>query len=347
MSAIGATPVESILQIAEEDALVAPGGSAPVSFLPQVPGAPPAAPGGDGGFSLLPGSGGGASEPAPGGFSLIPGAAGRFRTRAGLAAVRKRAGRRWREFVSLQQPVESRYKRAYRSWVATVKRGVLSRFDEAADLEKALRARVKQVDAGAILPVIGDAQSTLKDRVLPIATGALEAIYDFTLQDLGGVATFHIDDPTIQAYLNRRMRVLLDSAPQTLLQNLSAAIREGVQAGETVQQLRKRIAAVFDIASSSAKALTVARTESAALLDGVRDQMFGLAGVVEEQWASAGDEVVRATHVQYDEAGPQPREANYLDISGRSGGTLAHPHDLRCTLLDELINCRCLKVPTA
>lgn len=344
VSAIASTPVEQVLAAAEQDSLVpgSPGSAAPpVSFLP---GGAPAA---DGGVSFLPATGAGepAAAPSNGAVSFLPTAAALLRTHK---TIRKQGDRRWRDFVKLQAPIEGKYKRAYRNWITTQKRETVERFDAAAGGEKRLTARVKQVDAGAILPSLAKAQSALKDRVLPIATGALEAIYDFTLEDLGGVATFQIDDPAIQAYFDKRVKVLVNSAPETLLKNLSRALQEGIQAGETVQQLRLRVAGVFDIAASSAKALTIARTESAALMDGTRDQIFALAGVTEEEWVSAGDEVVRVTHVTYGGAGPQDREFNYLELTDRtSGGVLAHPHDLRCTLLDELVNCRCIKIPIA
>jgi len=111
--------------------------------------------------------------------------------------------------------------------------------------------------------------------------------------------------------------------------------------------LRTRVGHVFDVASSSAKALQVSRTETASLMNNVRDQIFEAQGITEEAWSTARDEHVRDTHVMYGKKGSQERGFNFLVVSGKEGyGVLAFPGDTRCSDVSELINCRCKKSAT-
>jgi len=63
-------------------------------------------------------------------------------------------------------------------------------------------------------------------------------------------------------------------------------------------------------------------------------------------WISAGDPRVRATHQTYAAAGSRPAGFNWADLSG-GAYTLRFPADPECTELGEIINCRCFIVPAA
>ena len=251
------------------------------------------------------------------------------------------------QFIKLETVSENIFKDSYRSWIGTEKKLALAKFDEATNAVKSLRTTKANLNINAILVDLKEMQARLKTKTRPIYAGTLESTYQFTVDDLGGVAIFEMDDPKLLQYFDKKMTKFLGATPKTVNTNLQQSLLEGIKNGETIQHMRQRVSEVFDIASSSAKALSVARTETATFMNGVRDVMFELGGVNEEIWSTSEDEHVRDTHVLYGEEEPHPRDFNYLDVSGSSGGTLSYPGDLRCTIAAEIINCRCIKVPVS
>lgn len=247
-------------------------------------------------------------------------------------------------FIKLEEASEDVFKSSYRSWVGAEKNYALQKFDDAT---KSLRLQTKaNLNINGIIVDLKDMQARLKTKTRPIYFGTMESVFEFTVSNLGGIATFEMDDPKILAYFDKKMNKFLGTTPKTINHNLTNSLMEGIKAGETIQQLRQRVGEVFNMASSSGKALSVARTETATFMNGIRDTMFDLAGVVTELWSNAEDENVRETHVLYGEEDPHERDFNYLEVSeSTGGGTLAYPGDLRCTLAAELVNCRCIKVP--
>jgi len=261
-------------------------------------------------------------------------------------AQRKAAsGRRWRQFQALEISLETKMRRAYRNWVTQMRNETLAAFDDSA---KAYRRRfAKQVDLTLILPDIFDAAHKLKENARPTMTGTLAATYEFTLDDIG-IPTFGIDDSRLITYFDLREKKFITTTPKTLIDNLRKTLTEGISAGESLSQLRLRVAQVYDISASSHKSLQVARTETSNLMNGVRDQMFGAQGFTKQEWVSAGDEVTRPDHVLFGEQGPQDRGFNYLtlpNLVNGTGGSLAYPGDLAAPA-GQVINCRCMMIPT-
>jgi len=287
-----------------------------------------------------------ASEPIPSPEEKPAEAAAFHSSALRLRQLKAKAAARAAQFIKVQAPIESRYRRAYRQWLASERVDILKAFDSAAKGQKALVA--KTIDLGLILPQLKAVQAKLKTNIAPSQVGALEIAFEFTSEDLGGIVNFELDDPRIVRYMQARTQHAVGAttaAPQRLLENLRQSVLEGINSGETVQQLRQRISSTFDIAESSPKTLQWARTESAGFMNGARDAMFDAAEVSTEVWSNSGDEVVRPDHVAFAVAGDQSRGFNYLEVVGKSGGILAHPGDMRCTLPAQIVNCRCLKVP--
>jgi len=120
-------------------------------------------------------------------------------------------------------------------------------------------------------------------------------------------------------------------------------MRAGIEAGETVGQLRQRIAAIYDISASSAKTLQIARTETTPFLNGAREVMMKKAQIEESEWVTANDENVRDDHTAFGESGPHPLGFNYMTVVGKPG-TLTYPGE-RGAPMDQIINCRYCQIP--
>ena len=326
---LGLSPVEDVLDGTLVDPMLGDdtetGGDAPV--------------GGDEGESPSdPGQGGGDEPLIP-----IPTILGQRRT------VTLRNAKRWKSFRKILNAHEIPFRGAYRRWVAAERRAMLDRFDAAfGDDTKSRRqlfVRNSLVDFLAILPDLQKSGNALKLKVRPRFTDQMLAAYEFTVVDLDGVPTFELDDPAIVAQFKTRENLFTGKTPATVRRNLENAVRAGLEAGETVEQIRTRVAQVYKVSASGPKSLQVARTETANFMNGSRDAMFEAQGIEEEQWIDAEDEATRETHLIYGNAGPKPRGFNYLSLVGKESlGILAHPGDLRAPA-GEIINCRCVKVP--
>lgn len=253
---------------------------------------------------------------------------------------------RWAAFVKVQSRLESAMRRGYRAWIGAERRAALDRLDAEAKRVglKAFR-KASQLNVGAVLGDPKKARDALKAKTRPVYATGVQETYDFTLDDVNGVPVFGIDDERIMQVLDVREKRLLDTVPSTVRKNLNRSLSEGVQAGETLAQLRVRVGEVFNVAASSAKSLQVARTEVAGLMNGVRDQMFEAQGFTKLEWVTAGDENVRESHVDFGSAGAQDRGFDYLTLlSEKKSGTLRFPGDPSGPA-DEVINCRCLQIP--
>lgn len=276
----------------------------------------------------------------------VPRKAPAARTAKQTAAQRRR---RWIQFVRLQGKLEADMGRRWRAWVRSERGATLGRFDQEAGSGRALLASIRSVIVtkdlrlSAVLPDLDESGRNLKARTRPNRAASLDATYTFTLDDIG-IPTFAIDDAALIRHFDLRERILAQSAPDTLRTRLFDSLQAGVQAGETVQQLRSRVAEVYDIAAGAPKTLMVARTETASFMNGIRDEMFGLQGITSAEWISAGDEHVRPNHVTFGSSGPKPRGFNYLTLVGSGGGSLLYPGDSNAPA-GEVISCRCLSTP--
>jgi len=252
------------------------------------------------------------------------------------------------DFEETEQVHEDLFKPRYRSWVSGEKMVHLTAFDS---VEAALKigyfSKLGPEDTQrfiAALPPIDQTKLRLKKKVRPLYPANLEATIEMTMTELGGVPLFEIDDPVFHEIINRRETTFVNATPETLRQKLINEIIAATQGGEDVQALRVRLAQVFDISASSAKTLQVARTETASLMNEVRDAIFDGQGITVIEWSTSRDEHVRDTHVIYGDSGEHEQGFNFLVVTEKQAhGILARPGDTRCTDLSELVSCRCKK----
>lgn len=250
-----------------------------------------------------------------------------------LLSKTRRKSRLHNSYLKFQFRAEGQFKKRYRGWILNEKKTALQLFDK----------ETKNVELMAILPDLTESQRQIKSRIRSVYQLALEDTFALTSEELG-IAVFEIDDPDILAFFDQRLKLLANATPVTVRKNLTKSLQEGILNGESISALRKRIAQVYDISASSAKALSIARTESAGFMSGVRDEMFNKSGVDRSSWSTSADENVRDPHVVFGNSGVHERGFNYLELIGSSAGVLAFPHDLRCTDPSLVISCRCLEV---
>lgn len=163
------------------------------------------------------------------------------------------------------------------------------------------------------------------------ATAGVES----AVTDLGGNFAFDVVDPRVVDVVSRREKVLLTSTPETIQRRVARTLEDGVRNGETIQQLQERLKADFN-QFTNRRALMVARTEVAGVVNAARNEVFTAEGVGKHEWVTARDEVVRDSHAAQD--------GQVVNIGAPFKNGLRFPGDPNGPP-GEIINCRCVVIP--
>jgi hypothetical protein len=246
----------------------------------------------------------------------------------------------WRQFMKIELEAEQQMKVRYRRWVKKAKRGALRKLSEFTSVAKAQEEFTYSLES--IFDAI-EQEAKLSFEVRPLYPSVTEATFALTEAELG-IPLFQIDDTSIIEQWAKREKIFTKSIPHTVAKNLGRELQEAFARGETMQEVQRRVATIFDVSATSTKAVTVARTEMSSLMSGIRDEMFELQGIVEEGWSTSLDEKVRDDHVTFGNSGSHPRGFNYLEFASANGtqGILTHPGDSRAPA-GQVIRCRCVK----
>jgi hypothetical protein len=135
----------------------------------------------------------------------------------------------------------------------------------------------------------------------------------------------------------------LTGVNKTTQELVATHLREGLDAGEGLNELSSRIAA--DLGSSRARALSIARTQTAGAVSSGRHEGLVAAGMDKKGWLDSRDDFVRDSHKQAakDYADGIPIDQPFVMISGEK---LMHPSDPSGSA-EEIINCRCCEIAIA
>ena len=184
----------------------------------------------------------------------------------------------------------------------------------------------------------------LDDAMIPLYSIALEAGADMVAAELGVAFTFDKLDPSFLKWQQMRIKNISPEMIDTIEQGLRATLTEGLVAGEGVAQLADRVKEVY--AFAQARANTIARTESASMIEAGRYQNMIKHGVKRHQWFTAMDGEVRDTHKAL-HGSTQVIGLKFKYVRGLQVGQsspLRFPTDMSAPAA-QVINCRCLTLP--
>ncbi len=145
--------------------------------------------------------------------------------------------------------------------------------------------------------------------------------------------SFDVLDPRVIQFLEVEALEHIRMINVTTKKKLQKQLIEGVDAGESIPKLTKRIESVFGEAAGY-RAKTIARTEV------IRASNFGSwegmhqAGAEQKEWLATRDERVRDEHLNLD-GQIQPTDKPFVVF----GGSAMYPGDFGVAELD--VNCRC------
>lgn len=134
----------------------------------------------------------------------------------------------------------------------------------------------------------------------------------------------------------------LTGVNKTTQQLVATHLREGLDAGEGLNELSSRIAA--DLGSSRARALSIARTQTAGAVGTGRHEGLKAAGLELKSWVDSHDDDVRDAHKQAnkDYANGIPIDQPFVV----GGENLMYPADPAGSA-GNIINCRCCEIAIA
>ena len=184
-----------------------------------------------------------------------------------------------------------------------------------------------------------------KDRIWKVLRPAyeqqvIEAMED-AAESLGVAFAQNAYDPLIPSFMDVREN-MIGGATDTVWTKLKDTIQEGLGVNETVAQVQSRVIEEMSgyLEGGAPRALTIARTETAAASNWARNEVYKHEGVKRHQWLTAMDEHVRASHQAL-----QGKSVKIGDdfVSG-DGNKLKYPNDPEAPAGDS-INCRCRVAP--
>lgn len=169
------------------------------------------------------------------------------------------------------------------------------------------------------------------------------ALQDAGLQLLAEIGK--ADDPwamtptEVLDFLKSRENKIVGAAQETF-DSLKSSLEEGLESGETIDELSDRVRAKFN-EMSDGRARRIAMTETAAAYGVGRDVAMKDAGVQFKRWLTSGNDNVRPAHFQ---ANNQTVPINEPYIVG--GEKLQHPGDPDGSP-GNVINCHCVSIAVA
>lgn len=159
------------------------------------------------------------------------------------------------------------------------------------------------------------------------------------LDELGIDSTFDMRNPLIadhlESFATLKIKGLVNESTRD---ELRYQLRQGVYAGEGIQDLQKRVADVFDFADK-VRARRIARTEVVGSSNFANLEAFDQSGVVpSKEWLAVRDSNTRDAHRELD-----GQIVGVRDAFATTGGSAQYPGGFGVAELD--INCRCSVLP--
>lgn len=202
------------------------------------------------------------------------------------------------------------------------------------DLVSADGHDLKDIDFGdldSILFGIDMSNKRLLRLMRPAYASTRDAILALIGEELGSLDVASATRrPIVDLMKTKELKVV--SINRVTRNRIRAALMNGIADGETVTQLAKRLDKAFRGAASPARRLTIARTETGQVANGVRHRTYEMEGIAEHEWATAQDEFVRKTHVA--------QNGVRVAIGSPFPNGLLHPGDMNGPP-KETIQCRC------
>lgn len=147
-----------------------------------------------------------------------------------------------------------------------------------------------------------------------------------------GVGEHTTDQGIVNDFIERRANKI-SGCPENIWEQIDRSIREGIDGGETMDELRDRVQGEFgDI--EEGRAISIAQTESQCLYGTAQADAIDRAGFATKRWVSMDDGLVRQSHTDCEDEGEIP-------VGEAFSNGLMFPGDPDAEDAGEVCNCRC------
>jgi SPP1 gp7 family putative phage head morphogenesis protein len=189
---------------------------------------------------------------------------------------------------------------------------------------KAVNKDVKKVEG---VPTSKGELKKLAGLAVPAITEVVALEGKRVLAELGVSISFDLLNPKVVEFIETRTGDLIKSISNTTKEALKATLKQGVELGESIPKLAKRIASVYDDAQGY-RSVLIARTETQTAMNNASLNSYRQSKVVEKKtWLTAGDDRVREEHAMMD------GETVLLEEAFSNGLMVPSEPACRCTII--------------
>lgn len=133
--------------------------------------------------------------------------------------------------------------------------------------------------------------------------------------------------------VNRNLSNRITMINRTMQRQIEVIVQQGISEGLTTEETADKIRQAYNLAKN--RATTIARTQTTAAMNNSGKKYAELSGAKTKEWITAGDELVRESHVENQLQGEIPLTQNFSngqDYPGEPVGDPAESINCRCTL---------------
>jgi HK97 family phage portal protein len=224
------------------------------------------------------------------------------------------------KYLQLQGQHEARYNNKIKSYMFNQRSKVLkvlAKVENSIDKVKGLMI------SSEIGQLFEKENNRLKTAVEPLYIDAVEAGQRFARQTIGLDVNFSLNREIVNSRLNKIVGI-----NQSTFKRIQKQINEAINNGETVAEIADRIKKIYNFSNS--RAITIARTETSAVISESTMEEYKSNGVNQHIWLTANDENVREEHMENQNAGPIPVGDTFPSGERYPG---EHSINCRCVLL--------------
>jgi HK97 family phage portal protein len=245
---------------------------------------------------------------------------------------------KWKSFVALAASFEERFVPALQSFF----RGQQLEVESNLGAEKSVK-----IDISKILFDMTGANADFVAKAKPIMRQIIKDQAALEIDNFNFGISFDLEDPKVVDWIQQRGLESAAEINDTTKTKLKDTLSQGIEAGESIPDLAKRISAVYDEAKGS-RAEKIARTETIAAsnqanLETYRQVEAQTGAKIKKAWLSAEDERTRESHIKagenYSQDKPIGTEEDFYVGAGHGSAPaqIGRP--------EEDINCRCSVMP--
>ena len=169
------------------------------------------------------------------------------------------------------------------------------------------------------------------DVALPLHTKTIVDAAKDAATRIGSV--FDVNEE-VRAYISKKTMKFAEEVNETTKENLKNTLSQGIEEGETMEELKGRVEHTFDV-RKGAGARVVAMTETAASVNGGWLEAFKQSKIIEKkEWYHAGSSLNdRPEHISI--------SGEKVDLDNKFSNGLMFPGDPNASP-DETVNCKCI-----